>query len=1136
MYQTFTGKSRRPRQVNLSGRQTTNPFAPSASSGPQSAIETAQQERLQRQQQRERLHASYRIQKVWRGHDSRRRTFKAWRQIWDEVEGGCVGGDVGGVYKSEDDSLRQLRRLLLFFQPKEDVGRLTEYGLRQLATTSQHPTSCVRGPWPKAYLRLSRACVAALRVRRQKDKKQDWALLNTLSFAVRKTSGTLTTDDAVRYYEVLTTLKEVSTEALQAALLAPLRYPEAYAGLAVLLASPLDPPMLALLRSSINPTTLCDAISTSSDRHTTRSRLWLLANLIYIAGSTSRGSTTYITAVARLLGLLADDVDFDSPAVDLDNVTFDTEVLAKVTSGLPLNTFIHENITSLINEDAIRTLLSRDSTTGANAQLLAGYALTLLRCFPRRADETRMWLYMGPTRRTNDLGATPYFWKALRTTSVFSTIQQNSRQVVPLLQASTKAATSRKDDWTVILVFLELYTFLLKIMDDEEFMGSSGSRSSAISLADVGELVTFLKNLGFALCFNASDLTSTGPAPARDAGSLSLGRHFGHGAAQLTSIDLSEAKPLTLAGLPGLTIDYLKGLTTGLLRAIYERDSRRHFLPKDHWLMTDRFDMTAFIPGVVAEEENRHLVQDQDEDVDTEDLYDDSTDMAADVQHPQTQAFAARHMHALRSQALREKQMRQASRKRYLESVAPRLEILQNLPFFIPFTTRVEIFRQFVHLDQQKRRNGYVDPDLWRQSMMFHPSANGLPGRDVLARHHAKIKRKSEFRDAFEQFYDLGSDLKEPIQITFVDEFDIPEAGIDGGGVTKEFLTSVIAQAFDTAESEWFAETEGHYLQPSPTAIEDLKADIRVQYGVDDRNAMTRAAVKNRLQEYEFLGRIIGKCLYEGILVDVLFASYFLKKWALTGGTNQAPMESGYRANLNDLEELDPVLYRGLLALKNAPADQVEDFALTFTVDDLVGRHTGRKQVLERELLPNGANTPVTAANRLIYINRMSWWRLAGQSALQTNAFLRGLGSIVQPSWLAMFNQLELQTLIGGSATPVDIADLRRNTQYGGLYTIGSDGLEHPSVQLFWDVMSSLPDSERRNVLKFVTSTPRGPLLGFGHLTPRFSIRDSGRDEGRLPSTSTCVNLLKLPMYSTRVVLRERLLRAVNSGAGFDLS
>lgn len=135
-----------------------------------------------------------------------------------------------------------------------------------------------------------------------------------------------------------------------------------------------------------------------------------------------------------------------------------------------------------------------------------------------------------------------------------------------------------------------------------------------------------------------------------------------------------------------------------------------------------------------------------------------------------------------------------------------------------------------------------------------------------------------------------------------------------------------------------------------------------------------------------------------------------------------------------------------------------------------------------------------------------------------------------------MFNQSELQTLVGGASSEISIPDLRANSQYGGVYAIGDDGQEHPSIQLFWKVMQNLLDADKKKVLKFVTSTPRAPLLGFGNLNPRFSIRDSGSDQTRLPSTSTCVNLLKLPIYRDEKVLRERLLYSVNSGAGFNLS
>ena len=135
-----------------------------------------------------------------------------------------------------------------------------------------------------------------------------------------------------------------------------------------------------------------------------------------------------------------------------------------------------------------------------------------------------------------------------------------------------------------------------------------------------------------------------------------------------------------------------------------------------------------------------------------------------------------------------------------------------------------------------------------------------------------------------------------------------------------------------------------------------------------------------------------------------------------------------------------------------------------------------------------------------------------------------------------MFNQSELQTLVGGDSSAINVEDLRQNTVYGGVYVVGDDGQEHPTVQAFWKTMASFSDADRRKVLQFVTSTPRAPLLGFGQLNPRFSIRDAGADDERLPSTSTCLNLLKLPRFSNEATLREKLLYAVHSGAGFDLS
>ena len=48
-------------------------------------------------------------------------------------------------------------------------------------------------------------------------------------------------------------------------------------------------------------------------------------------------------------------------------------------------------------------------------------------------------------------------------------------------------------------------------------------------------------------------------------------------------------------------------------------------------------------------------------------------------------------------------------------------------------------------------------------------------------------------------------------------------------------------------------------------------------------------------------------------------------------------------------------------------------------------------------------------------------------------------------------------------------------------------------------------------------------------------VQDGGAQE-RLPSSSTCINLLKMPPYNSIELLRSKLLFAIRNVAGFDLS
>ena len=106
------------------------------------------------------------------------------------------------------------------------------------------------------------------------------------------------------------------------------------------------------------------------------------------------------------------------------------------------------------------------------------------------------------------------------------------------------------------------------------------------------------------------------------------------------------------------------------------------------------------------------------------------------------------------------------------------------------------------------------------------------------------------------------------------------------------------------------------------------------------------------------------------------------------------------------------------------------------------------------------------------------------------------------------------------------------------------------SLQEFWKIIESLDVKQQGLFLRFVTSCSRQPLLGFSKLNPKIGIQkvaayssdvlmestESSVPAPRLPSAATCMNLLKLPQYDTTDILKEKLIYAITSDSGFELS
>ena len=268
-----------------------------------------------------------------------------------------------------------------------------------------------------------------------------------------------------------------------------------------------------------------------------------------------------------------------------------------------------------------------------------------------------------------------------------------------------------------------------------------------------------------------------------------------------------------------------------------------------------------------------------------------------------------------------------------------------------------------------------------------------------------QIRRNLFLEDSFDALAHLGRDkLKGRIQVEFISEQGLAEAGIDGGGLFKSFLDDFIKHAFDPI-SGLFTLNEDQLFLPNPGS------------GI---------ALENHLQYFNFVGKMLGICMYNRTLVEATLSNVFLN--SLLGKKNA----------LDDLFSYDRALHRSLMALKQlahqpVPAgdpDPVERLGLFFEAN------TSKYDMdTTEELVPRGSTIQVNKSNVHSYIHRYANYKLNVEISAQTKAFLSGFRELIPAEWLRMFSSFELQLLISGEQKPIDIDEMRKHINYGGGYS-----------------------------------------------------------------------------------------------------
>jgi ubiquitin-protein ligase E3 C len=384
----------------------------------------------------------------------------------------------------------------------------------------------------------------------------------------------------------------------------------------------------------------------------------------------------------------------------------------------------------------------------------------------------------------------------------------------------------------------------------------------------------------------------------------------------------------------------------------------------------------------------------------------------------------------------------------------------------------------------------FVFPFLSRVQVFRQLIRTHLDVDDGYGRQHLDIHRQSAYQDAFDQLSGRHEQLAQRFRVRIIAATGDPEEGIDGGGLFREFLQMTLKAGFDPACGYFKASSE-----------QELYPDPDVTIHAPDFNL-----------HYRFLGNLLGLALRNDMLVELPFCRFFLSKLL------------GQRAGLQDLASLDSELFRNLLVVKDYDGD-VAGLGLDFTV-------TGNELTGHRvfELVPNGSQLNVDSSNKIRYVYYVADFHLNKRLAPQTHAFAQGLHDLVKPSWLSLFGPLELQKLVSGDSSGIDLQDLRQHVVYGHGFNE-----DHPTIQLLWRVLQSFSIDELKALIQFITSCPRPPILGFGALRPKIGIWNS-TDTARLPTASTCINQLKLPPYTDEETLRVKLKQAITGAQGFGLS
>jgi len=342
------------------------------------------------------------------------------------------------------------------------------------------------------------------------------------------------------------------------------------------------------------------------------------------------------------------------------------------------------------------------------------------------------------------------------------------------------------------------------------------------------------------------------------------------------------------------------------------------------------------------------------------------------------------------------------------------------------------------------------------------------------------------------------------------------DVGVDWGAVTKVWCNLMSADIF---------RTETGLFVPGTVPGAEVRDLSTRGYLMPDwaSRKLGRSSAFCRVQ-YEYVGRFLAYCLYQHCRVEAHLSGFIYRCFLDPGPDYLGPKWKSARQAVEDLRTADHVKAKGLCDLLDwEQPDEVEYiFCLDWTVEY---RFMG--ETIIDELCPNGADTPVTGDNREAYALALCQYLLKDSVAINLNSLVRGFLSVIPRDCMLSLTPKLLEGIIVGQPEikDSDWDDLRRCV----VITNNDGGIgQERVVAHFFEFLKSLDQAHRTELLNFWTGTPRIPAAGFGSVYPPIALAlTSESNANRLPQTHVCFNRLDVPLYPTKEILADKMMKAV---------